>query len=80
MLQNMIMYVFARCVFIVTTKCKAMKNIHHKEQDDQETSNLKEQDDQETSNLLYFFILFSYKIQAHHQQSEKLTMRKNYIR
>ena len=40
MLQSMIMYVCVQCVFIVTTKCKAMRNIHHEEQDDQETSNL----------------------------------------
>ena len=58
MLQNMIMYVFARCVFIVTTKCKAMKNIHHKEQDDQETSNLEEQDDQEKVIFYIFYIIF----------------------
>ena len=35
------------CVFIVTTKCKAMRNIH-----------LEEQDDQETSNLLYIFLYY----------------------
>ena len=40
MLQSMIMNVCVRCVFIVTTKCKAMRNIHLEEQDDQETSNL----------------------------------------
>ena len=40
MLQSMTMYVCVRCVFIVTSKCKAMRNIHHKEQDDQETSSL----------------------------------------
>ena len=40
MLQSMIMNVCVQCVFIVTTKCKAMKNIHLKEQDEQETSNL----------------------------------------
>ena len=40
MLQSMIMYVCVRCVFIVTTKCKAMRNVHHEEQDDQETSSL----------------------------------------
>ena len=56
MLQSMIMYVCVRCVFIVTTKCKAMRNIHHKEQDDQATS-----------NLLYFYIIY-YKTQAQHQQ------------
>ena len=50
MLQSMIMYVCVRCVFIVTAKCKAMRNIHHKEQDDQETS-----------NLFYIFILFIIK-------------------
>ena len=60
MLQSMIMYVCVRCVFIVTTKCKAMRNIHQEEQDDQETSNLEEQDNQETSNLflfLYYLLL-----------------------
>ena len=45
MLQSMIMNVCVRCVFIVTTKCKAMRNIH-----------LEEQDDQETSNLFYIFL------------------------
>ena len=47
MLQSMIMYVCVRCVFIVTTKCKAMRNNHHDEQDDQETS-----------SLFYIFILY----------------------
>ena len=36
----MIMNVCVQCVFIVTTKCKAMRNIHLEEQDDQETSSL----------------------------------------
>ena len=45
MLQSMIMNVCVRCVFIATTKYKAMRNIH-----------LEEQDDQETSNLFYVFI------------------------
>ena len=39
MLQSMIMNVCVQCVFFVTTKCKAMRNIHLKELDDQETSN-----------------------------------------
>ena len=47
MLQSMIMNVCVQCVFIVTTKCKAMRNIH-----------LKEQDDQETSNLFYIFLYY----------------------
>ena len=47
MLQSMIMNVCVRCVFIVTTKCKAMRNIH-----------LEEQDDQETSNLFYIFLYY----------------------
>ena len=47
MLQSMIMYVCVRCVFIVTTKYKAMRNNHHEEQDDQETS-----------SLFYIFILY----------------------
>ena len=51
---SMIMYVCVRCVFIVTTKCKAMRHNHHDEQDDQETS-----------SLFYIFIL--YYIQAQHQ-------------
>ena len=34
------MYVCVQCVFIVTTKCKAMMHNHHDEQDDQETSSL----------------------------------------
>ena len=38
MLQSMIMFVCVRCVFIVTTNCKAMRNNHHEEQGDQETS------------------------------------------
>ena len=62
MLQSMIMYVCVQCVFIVTTKCKAIRNIHDEEQNGQETSSLfyifKEQDDQETSFLFYIFILF----------------------
>ena len=40
MLQSMIMDVCVRCVFIVTTKCKAMRHNHHDEQDDQGTSSL----------------------------------------
>ena len=47
MLQSMIMNVCVQCVFIVTTKCKAMRNIH-----------LEEQDDQETSNLFYKFLYY----------------------
>ena len=47
MLQSMIMNVCVQCVFIVTTKCKAMRNIH-----------LEEQDDQETSNLFYIFLYY----------------------
>ena len=47
MLQSMIMNVCVQCVFIVTTKCKAMRNIH-----------LEEQDDQETSNLFYYIFLY----------------------
>ena len=47
MLQSMIMNVCVRCAFIVTTKCKAMRNIH-----------LEEQDDQETSNLFYIFLYY----------------------
>ena len=49
MLQSMIMNVCVQCVFIVTTKCKAMRNIHLEEQDDQETSNL---------FYLYMFLYF----------------------
>ena len=47
MLQSMIMYVCVRCVFIVTTKCKAMRHNRHDEQDDQETS-----------SVFYIFILY----------------------
>ena len=47
MLQSMIMNVSVLCVFIVTTKCKAMRNIH-----------LEGQDDQETSNLFYYIFLY----------------------
>ena len=47
MLQSMIMNVCVRCVFIDTTKCKTMRNIH-----------LEEQDDQETSNLFYIFLYY----------------------
>ena len=47
MLQSMIMNVCVQCVFIVTAKCKAMRNIH-----------LEEQDDQETSNLFYIFLYY----------------------
>ena len=47
MLQSMIMNVCVLCVFIVTTKCKAMRNIH-----------LEGQDDQETSNLFYYIFLY----------------------
>ena len=57
MLQSMIMNVCVQCVFIVTTKCKAMSNIHLEEQDNQETSNF----------FLYFYIIY-YIIQAQHQQ------------
>ena len=49
MLQSMIMNVCVQCVFMVTTKCKAMRNIH-----------LEEQDDQETSNLLYIYVYIFY--------------------
>ena len=37
MLQSMIMFVCVQCVYIVTTKCKAMRHNHHDEHDDQET-------------------------------------------
>ena len=47
MLQSMIMNVCVQCVFIVTTKFKAMRYIH-----------LEEQDDQETSNLFYIFLYY----------------------
>ena len=47
MLQSMIMNVCVLCVFIVTTKFKAVRNIH-----------LEEQDDQETSNLFYYIFLY----------------------
>ena len=47
MLQSMIMNVCVRCVFIVTTKCKAMRNIH-----------LEQQDNQEASNRLYIFLYY----------------------
>ena len=47
MLQSMIMNVCVLCVFIVTTKCKAMRNIH-----------LEEQDNQETSILFYVFLYY----------------------
>ena len=63
MLQSMIMIVCVQCVFIVTTKCKAMRNIH-----------LEEQDDQETSNLFYIYVYifyYSYIFQAQLQQLKK---------
>ena len=56
MLQSMSMNVCVQCVFIVTTKCKAMRNIH-----------LEGQDDQETSNLFYIYVFifyYSYIFQA----------------
>ena len=56
MLQSMSMNVCVQCVFIVTTKCKAMRNIH-----------LEGQGDQETSNLFYIYVFifyYSYIFQA----------------
>ena len=46
MLQSMIMYVCVRCVYIVTTKCKAVRKTH-----------LDEHDDPETISLFYIFII-----------------------
>ena len=46
MLQSMIMYVCVRCVYIVTTKCKAVRKTH-----------LNEHDDPETISLFYIFII-----------------------
>ena len=46
MLQSMIMYVCVQCVYIVTTKCKAMRQNHLDEHDDQETI------------VIYIFLLF----------------------
>ena len=58
----MIMNVCVLCVFIVTTKCKAMRNIH-----------LEEQDDQETSYLFYYIFLYYslYILHAKHQQYKR---------
>ena len=58
MLQSMIMYVCVRCVYIVTTKCKAVRKTH-----------LDEHDDQETISLFYIFIIYYTYFQAPHHQS-----------
>ena len=47
MLQSMIMYVCVRCVYIVTTKCKAVRKTH-----------LDEHDNPETISLFYIFIIY----------------------
>ena len=67
MLQSMIIHDCVRCVFIATTKCKAMRNIHHEEQDYQETSNL-------VSIFLYYLL---YNSGPASTIKEKLTTRKN---
>ena len=58
MLQNMIMFVCVRCVCIVTTKCKGMRQNH-----------LDKHDDQEMISHLYISIIFYIHI---HAQQEKL--------
>ena len=57
MLQNMIMFVCVQCVYIVTTKCKAMRQ-----------NDLNKHNDQEMISLLYTF----YYIMHIHAQQEKL--------
>ena len=60
------MYVCVRCVYIVTTKCKAVRKTH-----------LDEHDDPETISLFYIFIIYYTYFQAPHHQSELLATRKN---
>ena len=67
MLQSMIMYVCVRCVYIVTTKCKAVRKTH-----------LDEHDDPETISLFYIFIIYYTYFQAPHHQSELLATRKKF--
>ena len=67
MLQSMIMYVCVRCVYIVTTKCKAVRKTH-----------LDEHDDPETISLFYIFIIYYTYFHAPHHQSELLATRKKF--
>ena len=58
MMQNMIMFVCVQCVYTVITKCKAMRQNH-----------LDEHNDQEMISLLYFY----YIIHIHAQQGKLMT-------
>ena len=54
-------------VYIVTTKCKAVRKTH-----------LDEHDDPETISLFYIFIIYYTYFQAPHHQSELLATRKKF--
>ena len=69
MLQNMIMSVCVGCVYIVTTKCRAMRQNH-----------LDESSDQEMIRFLYIFLFYIVYHQDQQQQkrtTEKLHLRNN---